>query len=335
MTENSVYITRLVPQKGLDMIIGQANIQAEIWPEALPPSREILLEKVEGIIGLYCLLTEQIDEKLLDSAGPQLRVVSQMAVGYDNIDITACTRRGIPVGNTPGVLTEATADLTMALLLSTARQIVPGAEAVKEGRWQTWEPMGFTGPDVFGSTIGLIGLGRIGLAVARRLQGFDIRLLYHNRTPTLAAEGVGATYVDLDTLLAASDFVLVHCPLTPATEHLINAERLNKMKPTATLINTARGGIVDQEALVRALSDGIIAFAGLDVTTPEPLPADSPLLALPNVTVLPHIGSASITAREKMATMAAENLLAGVEGVRLPNCVNPEVYDRAGSQQKE
>jgi lactate dehydrogenase-like 2-hydroxyacid dehydrogenase len=249
-----------------------------------------------------------------------------MAVGVDNIDLAACTRRGIPVGHTPGVLTEATADLTMALLLGTARQLVRGAEAVKAGRWQTWEPLGYTGPDVYGSTIGLIGLGRIGMAVARRLAGFQVRLLYHSRRPVEAAAEVGASYVELETLLAESDFVSLHCPLTEATHHLINAERLAMMKPMATLINTARGGVVDQAALIEALRKGVIADAGLDVTTPEPLPADHPLLELPNVTVLPHMGSASLPARKKMATMAAQNLLAGLRGERLPHCANPQVY---------
>ena len=325
----TVFISRVVPQKGLDLILNEPDLKAEIWPENLPPPRQVLLEKVRGVTGLYCLLTEKIDDELLDAVGSQLKVVSQMAVGYDNIDVAACTRRGIPVGNTPGVLTEATADLTMALLLGTARQLIPAAEAVKAGRWQTWAPMGYTGPDVYGSVVGLIGLGRIGLAVARRLQGFKVRLLYHNRQPTPVAAEVGAVYVDLETLLAESDFVSLHCPLTPETTHLINTARLRQMKPTATLINTARGPVVDQEALIEALRNGVIAYAGLDVTTPEPLPADHPLLSLPNVTVLPHIGSASISAREKMATMAAENLLAGLKGERLPNCINPVVYERS------
>ena len=331
MTKQRVFVTRMVPQKGLDLILNQPNIEAEVWPGDLPPSREVLLEKVRGIDGLYCLLTEKIDDELLEVAGPQLKVVSQMAVGYDNIDVAACTRRGIPVGNTPGVLTEATADLTLGLLLGTARQLVRAAEAVKAGRWQTWEPMGYTGPDIYGSTIGIIGLGRIGLAVARRLQGFNVHLLYHNRHPSPTDAEVRATWVDLDTLLAESDFVTLHCPSTPETKHLINAERLRRMKPTATLINTARGDVVDQAALIEALREGVIAYAGLDVTTPEPLPADDPLLSLPNAIVLPHIGSASIPAREKMAMMTAENLLAGLRGERLPNCVNPGVYENRQS----
>lgn len=325
----TVFVTRPIPQKGLNLILSAPYVKADIWEDDLPPPRAVLLEKVRGIDGLYCLITEKVNEELLDAAGSRLKVVSQMAVGYDNIDVAACTRHGIPVGNTPGVLTEATADLTLALLLGTARQLVAAAEAVKAGRWQTWEPMGYTGPDVYGSTVGIIGLGRIGLAVARRLSGFEVRLLYHNRRPTSAAGEVGATYVDLDTLLAESDFVSLHCPLTPETTHIINANRLRQMKTTATLINTARGGVVDQDALVEALREGVIAYAGLDVTTPEPLPVDSPLLTLPNVIILPHIGSASIPAREKMAIIAAENLLAGLNGDKLPHCVNPGVYERA------
>ncbi|MDX1522685.1 MAG: NAD(P)-dependent oxidoreductase, partial [Anaerolineae bacterium] len=190
MKNLKVFVTRIMPQQGLDMIVKAADVEAEIWPEKLPPSREVLLEKVRGADGLYCLLSERVDDELLTVAGPQLKVVSQMAVGYDNINVAACTRRGIPVGNTPGALTEATADLTMALLLATARQVLVAAEAVKAGEWETWEPMGFVGPDVYGSTVGLIGMGRIGLAVARRLTGFDTRLLYHNRSLSPDAEAV-------------------------------------------------------------------------------------------------------------------------------------------------
>lgn len=327
MNRNSVFVTRLLPKKAMDMILNTAGLGPDIWEGDLPPPRDVLLEKVRGMTGLLCLITERIDDELLEAAGPQLKVISQVAVGVDNIDIKACTRRGIPVGNTPGVLTEATADLTVALLLATARQVVRAAEAVKAGRWRTWKPMDFTGPDVYGSTVGIVGLGRIGLAVARRLAGFNVRLLYHNRHPNpTGAEAVGAAYVDLDTLLAQSDFISLHCPLSPETRHLINADRLRKMKPTATLINASRGDVVDQEALIEALRRGVIAYAGLDVMTPEPIPDDHPLLSLPNATVLPHIGSASTPTREKMATMAAENLLAGLRGDRLPHCVNPEVY---------
>ncbi len=328
MAGQKVFVTRMIPQKALDMILRSPGLQVEVWEGEMPPPREVLLQKVVGIQGLYCLTTDRIDGALLDAAGPQLKVVSLMAVGYDNIDVEACTRQRVPVGNTPGILTEATADLTVALLLATARQLVRAAEAVKAGRWRTWVPMDYTGPDVHGSTVGIVGLGRIGLAVARRLSGFRVRLIYHNRRPNPdAAAEVGATYADLSTLLAESDFVTLHCPLSPETRHLINAERLAVMKPTATLINASRGDVVDQEALVEALRRGQIAYAGLDVTSPEPLPAEHPLVTLPNATVLPHIGSASVTAREKMATMAAENLLAGLQGERIPHCVNPAVYD--------
>lgn len=328
MARKKVFVTRIVPKKGLDMAVTAPDVEAEVWQGELPPPRDVLLEKVRGLDGLYCLLTEQIDEELLDAAGPQLKVVSQMAVGYNNIDVAACTRRGIPVGNTPGVLTDATADLTMALLLGTARQLVRSAEAVKAGRWKTWEPMGYTGPDVYGSTVGIIGMGRIGIAVARRLAGFNTRILYYDPDCGPIPEDVKATCVELETLLAESDFVTLHTPLTPETRGLMNSERFRKMKPTATLINTSRGEVVNQDDLLQALRDGEIGYAGLDVTVPEPLPSDHPLLALPNVTILPHIGSASIPAREKMSTMAAENLLAGLRGERLPTCVNPEVYEQ-------
>jgi len=316
-----IFVTRQIPAAGLELLSALPEAKIDIWPGRLPPPPDVLRQKVRGLHGLLCLLTDAIDEALLEAAGPSLRVVSQMAVGVDNIDLTACARRGIAVGHTPGVLTESTADLTLALLLAAARQLFPAAEAVKQGEWRTWEPMGFTGPDVFGSTVGIVGMGRIGLAVARRLQGFSVRLLYHNRRPSPAAEEVGATWVDLDTLLAESDFVSLHCPSTPKTHHLLNAVTLSKMKPAAILINTARGDVVDQPALVDALRRGVIAGAGLDVTTPEPLPADDPLLGLPNVVVLPHIGSASLSAREKMANIAARNLIAGLRGEPLPYAV--------------
>jgi lactate dehydrogenase-like 2-hydroxyacid dehydrogenase len=289
-----------------------------------------LQEKIKNVSGLLCLITDNIDEKMvtiLANSPSENKVVSQMAVGVDNIDVPACTQRNIPVGHTPGVLTHATADLTMALLLATARQLIPSAEAIKAGKWQTWQPMGFVGPDVYGSTVGIVGMGRIGFAVAQRLQGFNVNLLYHNRTPHSQAQQVNATFCpDLSDLLAQSDFVILLTALTPETHHLINAERLAQMKPTATLINVARGGVVDQDALIHALQNNIIAQAGLDVMTPEPIPAYHPLLQLPNATVLPHIGSASQTARTRMAQIAAENLVAGVRGERLVHCVNPEIY---------
>lgn len=323
-----VFLTRQLPAPAMRRLEAQ-DLELDVWPEAGPPPYEMLLQRVRGVHGLLTMLTDRIDDRVLDAAGPGLRVVSQMAVGVDNIDLAACTARGIPVGHTPGVLSDAVADLTIGLMIATARRFFEAAADMRAGRWTTWEPMGWVGPDLHGSTVGIIGLGRIGEAVARRLQGFQVRLLYHNRRPNPRAEALGAQYVSLDELLETSDFVSLHCPYTPETHHLIDARALAKMKPTAILINTARGGVVDQEALIHALRTGEIWAAGLDVFTPEPLPPDHPLLALPNVTALPHIGSASIATRIRMAQMAVENLLAGLAGERLPHCANPEVYREA------
>jgi lactate dehydrogenase-like 2-hydroxyacid dehydrogenase len=315
-----VFVTRIIPDAGLDKV--KAACDVEIWPEDLPPSYETLVEKIRGIDGLLCLLTEKIDGPLMDAAGSQLKVISQMAVGYDNIDIPAAKERGIPVGNTPGVLTDATADLTMALLLASARRIVEGVHYIKDGKWQTWEPMGLLGADLRDATLGIIGLGRIGKAVAQRCAGFRMRILAHSpSTSQEDAAEVGATLVDLDTLLRESDFVSIHAPLKDSTRHLIDTFALKKMKPSAILINTSRGGLVDQTALYAALTDGEISGAALDVTDPEPLPLDEPLLTLPNVLIVPHIGSASHHTRDLMASMAADNLLAGLRGDPLPNAV--------------
>ena len=323
-----VFVTRILPEPAMARLRA-ADLALDVWPEPGPPPYDELLRRAAGVRGLLTLLTDRIDARLLDAAGPQLRVVSQMAVGVDNIDLAACTARGIPVGHTPGVLSDAVADLTIGLMIATARRFFEANADMRAGRWITWEPMGWTGPDLHGATVGIIGLGRIGEAVARRLQGFGVRILYHNRGPNPRAGELGATYVSFDELLEASDFVTLHCPYTPDTHHLIDADALARMKPTAILINTARGGVVDQDALVEALRSGQILAAGLDVFTPEPLPPDHPLLALPNVVALPHIGSASIATRIKMAQMAVDNLLAGLAGRRLPHCANPEVYARA------
>ncbi len=320
------FVTRLLPEPGMQALAA-SGLKLDIWPEEQPPDAESLRQHLAGAQGLITMLSDRIDASVLDAAGPQLRVISQMAVGVDNIDLAACTARGIPVGHTPGVLSDAVADLTIGLMLATARRIIEAAEDVKGGRWQSWSPMGWVGPSLHGSTVGLVGMGRIGLAVARRLTGFGVRTLYHNRNEHPQAQQVGATLVDWDTLLSQSDFVSLHCPYTPATHHLIDAAALARMKPGAMLINTARGGVVDQEALLDALRSGQIRGAGLDVTTPEPLPATHPLLSLPNVVVLPHIGSAGQRARNKMAVMTVENLLAGLAGNPLPWCANPEVYE--------
>jgi glyoxylate reductase len=292
----------------------------------MPPPRDVLLREVADIEGLLCLLTDRIDEELL-AAAPRLKVVSQMAVGVDNIDVAACTRRSIPVGNTPGVLTETTADLAWALLMATARRIVEAEAYTRSGAWKTWEPMGLLGRDVHHATLGIIGLGAIGAAVARRARGFDMRIFYSSRRrkPELEAE-LSLEYREMDEVLKESDFVSLHCALTPETRHLIGPRELALMKPTAILINTTRGPVVDQAALAEALKAGTIAAAGLDVFEVEPVPLDDPILALPNVVALPHIGSASVATRGRMARMAADNLLAALAGRRPPNLVNPEVW---------
>jgi len=314
-----VFVTRQLPEEALKIV--RAVAETQVWPEELPPPRDVLLEKVVDLDGLLCLLTDRIDAELLDRA-LRLRVVSQMAVGYDNIDVAACAARGVAVGNTPGVLTETTADLTFALLLATARRIVEADRFTRSGEWKTWSPMLLTGPDVHHATLGIVGMGRIGYEVARRAHGFDMTLLYTDvRRHEAAERDFGARFTDLDTLLAVSDFVTVHTPLTPETRHLIGAAQFARMKPTAIFINTSRGPVVDQRALHDALAQGRIAAAGLDVYEVEPLPDDDPLLKRNNVVLLPHIGSASVATRTKMAVLAAENLVAGLMGRPLPNPV--------------
>jgi glyoxylate reductase len=285
----------------------------------------VLLERVRGVDGLLCLLTDRIDGQLMDAAGPQLKVISNHAVGFDNIDIPAATARKIPVGNTPGILTDATADFAFALLVSAARRVVEGDRYVRAGKWKTWGPSILLGPDITGATLGIIGYGRIGQALAKRASGFDMRILYYD--PMISAgSDLPGTAVDLETLLRESDFVSLHTLLNEQTRHLINRDTLALMKPSAVLVNTSRGPVVDGQALYEALKEGKIFAAALDVTDPEPLPLDSPLLKLDNLIIVPHIASASKPTRDKMSLMAAENLLAGLSGRRLPTCVNPEVY---------
>ncbi len=321
-----VYVTRVIPEAGLSAV--REACQAQVWQETLPPRRETILKAVSGCNGLLCLLSDEIDAAVMDAG--ELRVISQYAVGVDNIDLAAATARGIPVGHTPGVLTDATADLTFTLLMTAARRIPEGIEKVRSGGWQTWEPLGLLGARVWGATLGIVGLGRIGTAVARRGRGFQMRVLYNDPERQMdLEEELGLTYVPLETLLEEADYVSLHTPLVAETHHLIDEAALRRMKPEAVLINAARGGIVDTEALVQALKEGWIARAALDVTDPEPLPADHPLVDLPNCIVVPHIGSATVRARERMAEMAAENLLAGLRGERLPYCANPEVYEEA------
>lgn len=318
-----VFVTRELPGDHFAALRSDPQFQLDIWPGDFPPPREDLLDRVRGVDGLLCLITDRIDAAVLDAAGAQLRVVSQMAVGVDNIDVDACAARGIPVGNTPGVLTETTADIAWALILAAARRVVESAEFVKRGDWKTWGPLLMAGVDVHDRTLGVVGFGQIGQAVARRAQGFGMRTLYWNRTPRPErAAQLGAQLRSLDQLLAESDFVSLNVALTDDTHHLINADALANMQPGAILINTARGPIVDEAALADALRDGRIAGAGLDVTEVEPIDPASPLLTMNNVVVLPHIGSASLATRAKMADIAVANLRAALADQPMPHRVN-------------
>jgi glyoxylate reductase len=306
----SVFVTRQLPGDALERL--DAEHEVEVWPERLPPPRAELFARAPKLEGLLSLLTDPVDAELIEAA-PNLRAISNYAVGVDNVDVEAATARGIPVGNTPGVLTESTADLALALMLGIARRLVEGEAFVRAGEWVTWEPGLMLGRDLHGATVGIVGYGRIGQAVGRRLEGFGCELL--------TTSGSGG--VPLDELLARSDFVTVHTPLTPATRGLIGTEALARMKPTAYLINTARGPIVDTDALAHALHAGELAGAALDVTDPEPLPGNHPLLEAPNLLVVPHVGSATVATRERMADMAVDNLLAGLAGDPMPNQVTP------------
>jgi glyoxylate reductase len=321
-----VLITHTLPDRWLASLQGRCRVlTGPVDATFLAPELETRLDEAEG---LFTLLTIPVQEELLERAR-LLKVVSNMAVGVDNIDLAACTRRGIPVGNTPGVLTEGTADLTMALLLSAARNLPQASLDAKEGRWQTWSPAGWLGADLSGATLGVIGMGKIGRAVAYRANAFGLHLMYHDPQPQPDLEdNLGLVYQPIDELLRRSDFISLHTPLTPATRGLIGEQALRLMKPTAILVNTSRGPVVDTTALYRALSEGWIAGAALDVTDPEPLPPDHPLYRLSNCLILPHIGSATWNTRRRMAERACENLLAGLEGHRLPYCANPEVYNK-------
>ena len=395
----NVFVSRIIPDEGLAAI--REACEMDLWDGDLPPPRDELLRRVAGCDGVLTLLTDRVDDEFLDAAGKKLRVVSNYAVGFDNIDVGACALRGIPVGNTPGVLTDTTADLAWALLMAAARRLPEGDRYVRDGHWKTWGPLlllgpdvhgatigivgfdnvdvpacarrGITvgntpgvltettadlawallmaaarrlpegdryvrdgnwktwgpllllGPDVNGATIGIVGFGRIGQAMARRAQGFGMEVLYHDvaELPDDVTRPLGASYVPLEELLRRSDFVTLHVNLTDETRHLINATTLATMKPTAVLVNTSRGPVVDGAALAAALRDGVIWAAGLDVTDPEPIPMDDPLVGLDNCLIVPHIASASRATRGKMAAMAAANLIAGVRGEPLPTPVTP------------
>jgi glyoxylate reductase len=303
------FVTRDLPGPALGLLRERHDV--DVWPERLPPPYEELRARTADAEGLLSLLTDRVDAALIEGS-PQLRAIANYAVGYDNIDLKAAAARDIPVGNTPDVLTDATADLTFTLLLAAARRLPGAVRSVQADDWVTWEPAAFLGHDVFGATLGIIGMGRIGQAVARRAAGFDMTVLH------TGSDGG----VPLLTLLKRSDFVSLHTPLTPETHHLIDAAALEVMKPTAILINTARGPIVDQAALIEALRQGEISGAALDVTDPEPPPPGDPVLSAPNLIVAPHIGSATHTAREAMATRAVDNLLAALDGEPMPHSVH-------------
>jgi glyoxylate reductase len=317
-----IFISRIIPDPGL-ALVKKHFPHFDLWTADLPPSRTDLIERVRGVDGLLCLLTDKVDGELMDAIGSQLKVISSMSVGVDHIDVAAATARGIPVGNTPGVLTDATADQTFALLLAATRRLAEGERYLRAGKWVTWSPSLLLGADLVGATLGIVGFGRIGQAVAKRAQGFDLRVIYHDPT---AQPAYNAQPVALDTLLRESDFVSIHVPLNTETKHLVNAEFLSKMKPNAVLVNAARGGVLDQAALYHALKSEQIFAAALDVTDPEPLPMDSPLLELENCLIVPHLGSASKKTRDMMSLLAAQNLVAGLKGECLPNCFNPQVY---------
>jgi len=319
-----VLMTHPLPQDWVASL--QGRIRLLVGPAEPPGFAPHLLEQLHEAEGILSMLVDRVDDALLGRA-PRLRVVSNYAVGYDNIDIPACTRRRIPVGNTPGVLTDATADLAMTLLLTCARGTMKAAMDARIGLWRAWTPTGWLGADLRGATLGIIGMGQIGRAVAERAKGFGLNIVYFKPRRDLEIEStLGARYLPLDGLLRESDFVSLHCPLTPQTRGLMNEAALQKMKRTAVLVNTARGPVVVTDALVRALQEGWIAGAGIDVADPEPLPKGHPLYDLSNCLVVPHIGSATHGTRRRMAEMACENLLAGLEGRLLPNCVNREIY---------
>lgn len=324
MAKPKVFVTRIISERGLKIIDDFCNM--EVWQDELPPGRAVLLEKVRGAEGIVSMLTDRIDDEVLQAAGDSLKVVSNHAVGFDNIDVAAATARRIPVGNTPDILTDATADFSFALMMAAGRRLMEGERYVRAGKWKTWSPSLLLGVDFKGATLGLIGFGRIGKAMARRAAGFDMRVMYYDPLEPKPDPDIKAVSVELETLLEESDFISLHTPLTPNTRHLIDSAALAKMKPTAVLVNTSRGPVVDLEALYQALKEHRIFAAGLDVTEPEPLPADHPLLTLENVLVMPHIASGSKTTRDKMSWIAAQNLIAGLKGQRLPNCVNPQVY---------
>ncbi len=324
-----IFVARRVPDAGLNLLydaFGKGNV--EVFPHDRIIGREELLAAVKGVDAILPILTDKIDGDVLDAVGPQLKIVANFAVGYNNIDVPAATVRKVPVTNTPGVLTDTTADLTFALILSVARRMGEGERMVRARQWPGWGPMQLMGSDVFGKTLGIFGMGRIGQAVAKRATGFDMKVLYTNRKPLDAAleKQFNARYVDKATLLAESDFLSIHCPLMPETTHAFGAAEFSAMKKSSYLINTSRGPVVDEAALVTALKNGDIAGAGLDVYEHEPKLHEG-LYDCENAVIAPHLGSATLETRGKMASIAATNIIARLRGERPPNCVNPEVLD--------
>jgi len=322
MSKPKVFVTRIIPELGLQKVLDFCD--ADVWPEPLPPDRATLLKKIAHCEGVLSLLTEKVDAEFF-AAAPKLKVVSNYAVGFNNIDVPGATARKIRVGNTPGVLTEATADMAFALLISAARRIAEGHIYSISGKWKTWEPLGHIGQDLEGRTVGVVGMGRIGYKFAQRCHGgWGMKVLYHDMRPCEPAEqNLGAQKVDFDTLLAESDFVSVHTDLNDSTRGMFNLAAFQKMKRTAVFINTARGPVMVQADLVKALQDGLIFAAGLDVTDPEPPDPQDPLLKLPNAVVAPHIASATVSSRNGMADIAADNLIAGLQEKPLRHWVNP------------
>ncbi|AEH50637.1 glyoxylate reductase [Pseudothermotoga thermarum] len=324
-----VFVTMKIPEEGLKLLAEHVEVEVSEYDGVLP--KKVLCEKVKGVDGILSMLADTIDKEVFDAAGPNLKIVANYAVGYNNIDVEEATKRGIMVTNTPGVLTETTADLAWALLMAVARRIVEADRFVREGKFKGWRPTLLLGTDVYGSTLGVIGFGRIGQAVARRALGFNMRVLYYSRkrVDEEIEKRLNATYVDLETLLKESDFVTLHVPLTKETYHLIDEPQLRMMKKEAYLINTARGPVVNEKALVKALKEGWIRGAALDVFENEP-EVEPELLKLDNVVLAPHIGSASYATRIKMSIMVAENLIKGLKGEVPPNLVNPEVLKKRG-----
>lgn len=312
-----IFVSRQLPESGISLLRNQFEV--DVWPDNMPPSRSELLKRVVGCAGILSLLSDAIDGEVMDAAGPSLKGVANFAVGYNNIDVAAATQRGIQIGNTPDVLTDATADIAVGLALASGRHFREAIRNVDQLEWKTWEPMYLLGQDFSKQTLGIVGMGRIGAAVARRLHGgWSMRVIYTSRSPKPEIDReLNATRVELDELLQQSDVVSVHTDLNPATKQLFTDREFGLMKPNATFVNTARGGVVNQTALFDALRSQTIFAAGLDVTDPEPLPDDNPLRTLPNCIILPHIGSATFTARNRMSVMAAENLIAAISGKRM------------------